>query len=354
MNLERIFILFLLFLTNQSFGYYELKGKINFKNHKVYLSLIEDYRKINGIYKEQIIGNVISDSLGNFCFTGNNLPSSYRIYRIHIETCENSNKNNFIIGQCPESKFINFIANNSAKISLPISTFENQIFCELKSNDKVTFLLQKVDSIKQNIYFSNYENQGNINQKLNIKNWYFNLIEYANNCEEPLSKLYVYDIISAKTSSSYDFYLNDLPNNIFFENLLEELKASYPNEKFTQQYENELNADLNVIKPKTNYFFILSVFLLLIIVIYLLLKIVKNNPTKNSIIHSIENPEKENNLNLLSKQEKNVFDLILKEKTNKEIGNELFISESTVKTHINAIFKKLKIQSRKELIEQFS
>ena len=37
------------------------------------------------------------------------------------------------------------------------------------------------------------------------------------------------------------------------------------------------------------------------------------------------------------------------DKTNKEIGSELFISVSTVKTHINNLYKKLNVTSRDEV-----
>ena len=41
------------------------------------------------------------------------------------------------------------------------------------------------------------------------------------------------------------------------------------------------------------------------------------------------------------------------DKTNKEIASELFISLSTVKTHINNLNKKLNVTSRKELKRLF-
>lgn len=56
----------------------------------------------------------------------------------------------------------------------------------------------------------------------------------------------------------------------------------------------------------------------------------------------------------LSKQEKNIQILILQGKSNKEIANELFISLSTVKTHITNIYSKLKVSNRKELWERYS
>ncbi|MDO5969251.1 response regulator transcription factor [Flavivirga aquimarina] len=54
----------------------------------------------------------------------------------------------------------------------------------------------------------------------------------------------------------------------------------------------------------------------------------------------------------LSKQERTIKKLILEGKSNKEIANELFISLSTVKTHITNIYSKLKVSNRQELLHK--
>ncbi len=54
----------------------------------------------------------------------------------------------------------------------------------------------------------------------------------------------------------------------------------------------------------------------------------------------------------LSRQEKNVKALILQGRSNKEIANELFISLSTVKTHITNIYSKLNVTNRQELLQK--
>ncbi len=54
----------------------------------------------------------------------------------------------------------------------------------------------------------------------------------------------------------------------------------------------------------------------------------------------------------LSKQERTIKRLILEGKSNKEIANELFISLSTVKTHITNIYSKLKVSNRQELLQK--
>lgn len=54
----------------------------------------------------------------------------------------------------------------------------------------------------------------------------------------------------------------------------------------------------------------------------------------------------------LSRQENTIRTLIEQGKTNKEIASELFISLSTVKTHITNIYSKLNVSNRQELLQR--
>ncbi len=54
----------------------------------------------------------------------------------------------------------------------------------------------------------------------------------------------------------------------------------------------------------------------------------------------------------LSRQETTIRDLIIQGKSNKEIASELFISLSTVKTHITNIYSKLQVSNRQELVHK--
>lgn len=53
----------------------------------------------------------------------------------------------------------------------------------------------------------------------------------------------------------------------------------------------------------------------------------------------------------LTSKEKEVVRMILNKKKNQEIAKEMFIELSTVKTHINNIYKKIGVKSRKELFD---
>lgn len=52
----------------------------------------------------------------------------------------------------------------------------------------------------------------------------------------------------------------------------------------------------------------------------------------------------------LTLREQDVLRLLVKGSTNKEIANNLFISEKTVKSHLNKIFKKLNVSRRLDAI----
>jgi DNA-binding CsgD family transcriptional regulator len=54
-------------------------------------------------------------------------------------------------------------------------------------------------------------------------------------------------------------------------------------------------------------------------------------------------------LKTLSRKEQEVLALILDHKNNQQICDELFISLSTLKSHINHIYKKLEVSSRKDI-----
>jgi len=69
-----------------------------------------------------------------------------------------------------------------------------------------------------------------------------------------------------------------------------------------------------------------------------------------NLINSIQNnSDKSKKIDLLTKRQKQVFELILQNKSNKQISQELFIELSTLKTHINKIYKTLDIKNRKEV-----
>lgn len=75
---------------------------------------------------------------------------------------------------------------------------------------------------------------------------------------------------------------------------------------------------------------------------------IEKSKIQNTIKSIHENADKTTKKDLLTNRQQQVLNLILQNKTNKQISEELFIELSTLKTHINKIYKTLNINSRKE------
>lgn len=53
---------------------------------------------------------------------------------------------------------------------------------------------------------------------------------------------------------------------------------------------------------------------------------------------------------ILTKREREVFDILVQDKTTKEIAAQLFISEKTVRNHISNVIQKLGVKGRAQAV----
>ena len=59
---------------------------------------------------------------------------------------------------------------------------------------------------------------------------------------------------------------------------------------------------------------------------------------------------KDNELGSLTSREKEILSLVAKGETNMQIADKLFVREVTVKTHLNSIYRKLKVENRVQAV----
>lgn len=54
--------------------------------------------------------------------------------------------------------------------------------------------------------------------------------------------------------------------------------------------------------------------------------------------------------NILTKREREVFEILIQDRTTKEIATKLFISEKTVRNHISNVIQKLCVKGRAQAV----
>jgi DNA-binding CsgD family transcriptional regulator len=349
MSRKLIFILLIL-LSTKGFSQYSFKGQIadNLNNKTIYLSIIEDYRKLGRISMEQILKKTTTDTLGNFNFEGNNLIDENRIYRIHLDDCpETSSNSEHFFGSCENSKSILFIANNNDTITFPTS-FDNEALCEITSTNNQSAVLLEIDMMKEQMAFDFNDFRSDANRKLNSKKWFSTFQNFGKSIDEPLAELYIFNFLSDKRNETYSYYKKDITNTDYYTGLGERLTSKYLNAPFTELYISEIAIDQQLAKNKNPehsiWKWLVSSLLALSIFLNIFLVIRQKRLAKNMQNNSLEK---------LTEQEQNIAQEILKNKTNKEIASDMFISVSTVKTHINNLYKKLNVNSREEIKQRF-
>lgn len=329
---------------------YSFSGQIspNADNKKVYLSIIENYRKSSRVYADQVLLETNADAEGNFIFEGNNLSSKNNMYRIHTDDCNEDNKGgSHFFRNCASSRSILFLAKKGDTILFPLLQ-NNQSFCDITSNNPKSGILLIIDELKEEMILDFMEYQSDASITLNLKKWFRKLQDFSMKTKEPLAELYVYDFLSDRKNETYTFFLKDLNTNEYYTELEKRLISAYPNRKFTSQYIQERKADTGIQLASFgrlkgthfNYLWYGGGLFLICIIGYYGLQLKKRKIGKKALKN-------------LTPQELTILDAIKKDKTNKEIANELFISHSTVKTHINNIYKKLGANTRSDLKDMF-
>ncbi len=344
-----LFFAFTSLFSSQVYSQYSFSGQINDQglSGTVYLSLVDDYRKTSGVFTDQILATTKVDSLGHFVFKGSDLPDEYRFYRIHADACSENQLNvNHYTGHCPSSQEVVFLASNKDTINFPIS-FDQQMFCSVITSNPVALKLHQVDSLKEVMRYEFTGFRSKTKNKATIGKWFKRLHEYGQAQNEPLVELYIHSFLSNRSNTFYDFYKEDIADNSYYDQLADRLDNRYQGSAYTEQYQAELASDKYALglskdkKPKWQYY--LFGFLLLGLLLNMMYWNIKKRRKKKAI-----------DISSLTPQEQKILGLILENKTNKEIAQDIFVSHSTVKTHINNLYRKVGVQSREQLKSLYS
>ncbi|UAM98840.1 helix-turn-helix transcriptional regulator [Polaribacter litorisediminis] len=343
-KISNFYYLLLLYLISSSgcYGQYSISGDLgaDYKNKKIYLSLLQ-YDNLTTMRKDQVLFSSETDSAGYFKFNGKLLSEEDKIYRIHTNLSENSL--GFDFAYTPEVKnFENFIFSNTDTIVFKKSG--GVWFLNTKNTnpiDKEWKVYKKVERelTNQLVTIKNTEVR-----KQSVEKTLKELKQYSiENKVHPLPTLLVINgFTESVLKKDYEANAN------FYINLYERLLRVYGKNSYTLNYENQLSRfaitptkENLVYHRRLNYFSFFIILILLGSTIYLMLRIKKLKKTTASLA-SIN----------LTQQEQKVAELILEEMSNKEIATKLFISLSTVKTHVRNLYSKFEVNNRADFAEK--
>lgn len=298
-----------------------ISGKLwldNSWSSTIYLSHIPTFDDMYVMSGEMIIAKTIIDSLGYFKFDIDFLPIDENLFRLHIVKKDDSPAT-LIIGGKDENHLF-FIANRSSKIHLTGKSayppFKNVIF----------------ENSIENIAFQQITNHFFIADSMASESSASKRSLIENQLEKDL-------FLMADTSkiflvSLYAIYKNRFSSNYF---LNKDFYTSYVN-----KWSKQDNAYFNSFKkqlPNRD-----SGYLTGIIAIVCVMTVIGFVVGKYSLL-------KTNNIQKLSVQEKKIYKMLQLGASNQEIANELNIGLSTVKSHVSSIYSKLKIKSRKGIMD---
>lgn len=338
-----LLIIITFFIFPYSYGQYSISGYIDTeqKNKTVYLSLLR-YDEQYTISNTQIILSTKTDSMGYFEFKGQLLSEKDKFYRIHANIKKDKSALQ-LVSSDSVSNYHNFIFSNNDTIFFPKTKsfwFRNSKNTNIADKDKAG-LINFIHKLSQELAHSRYTTDQVINDFASRIKQYT-----CDSISSPLVKLLAVPVIKR---NSFNLRNDFEKNPIFYKNIQQNLFDDYGRSSYYLQFQDEISTiSYSVIYNKYhfhkiwNYILITLVSILILLVFFFFRKI---KLLKKEIIQDCSQT--------LTQQEEKIAKLICENKTNKEIADELFISLSTVKTHISNLYSKVNITNRKDFQHKF-
>lgn len=206
----------------------------------------------------------------------------------------------------------------------------------------------QLDSLQHQLFENLQIYRSKKQEDLFYNHYYKTIKDFCNTHQDPLLNLVAISFFKNADDTQQTHFINDFKESPeFYTNTLKVLEKNYPEKKFTEIFRKDIEflklkldgKSLAYYKKRNNLLIVIAVILIAIIIILSVFLLKKN------LAKSILKQGKRR----LTKQEKKVLGLIKAGKTNNEIAEALFVSLSTIKSHINNIYGKLNMSSRDEL-----
>jgi len=333
------------FICYSSFCQYSISGYIN-SDHRtrvVYLSLLE-FDESESISPNQVLLSTKTDSTGFFIFTGKILSKKSKYYRIHTNSSQTNTGLELYHSKEGRNNYYNFIFSNSDTIFFPNSN--KGWFINSNNTNRDDAELRRLIEYKS-ILSQEYRDIKNLKTLTQTKRSLYNELKQfsRDSISSSLVNLLFFSYFREETDILTEDYEKD-PD--FYEKLLDDLNREYSDSSYNSQFKEELSKlsfsltnQKYLLHKKINYISGILIVFLVSVIIFMFFK--SSEIKKKMLIDEIST---------LTIQEEKIASLIAKGLSNKDIASQLFISLSTVKTHISNLYSKLNVLNRKQLINK--
>jgi len=287
----------------------------------VYLSIIKDFDEMNSISNEMIIEKADINTSGSFVLNTEYLPEGDNFYRFHIAR-KNDPPASLIIGGREENHFF-LIINKKFPLQIVDTNSFDFIKDAVVTGYAPNIIIDKINDIASFLDSTGFS--GSYIKADLIKSAVYNkLRSIADTCTNPLASLYAL----YKSSFEKDYEVNKQ----FYKDYLSKWR------KERSSYFDKFRKKLPATSRLSTFLLVLSCILFTLAGGSLLMIYFKHSKKERNPVYE------------LTVQERKIYALISEGKSNKEISELLNISLSTVKSHINNIYSKLNIYSRKDIL----
>jgi len=286
-----------------------------------YLSLVPDFNDMYTMSYDMIIDKSPIDQNGKFTFDIVYFPKEDNLFRIHIAK-KSDPAASLIIGGKDENHFF-LIANKNSNLLIKDTCNQYFIKCINIEGYYPNQILQKINKISYYLDSTSFF-ESPIKNELIRSAIYEELRSYADTCTNLLVCLYA--LYKSNFEKNYPI------NKQYYKDFLSKWHAVQS--PYLIEFKRKI-PDIHESKTKISILIGLLSLIIGSILTIIVFKLIKKN--KNPLYD-------------LSLQERKIFSLIMNGKSNKEISEELNIGLSTVKSHVNRIYSKLEIKTRKDVL----
>lgn len=343
--MTRLFLLLLglLYLGN-GYGQYHISGKINLGEEwqpKVFMAMVE---KLSDYYRaspDLIVDIAVVDKDGSFVLEGKQLPQENRFYRLYLMKERNTDYDACLYVGGDDHNFIHLILNNNSQLEILADSSYYSPFgnYQVKGSVDNQLMRELARMVYPSFYF--YQIRFPTELKLSEEKLFNDLKLFTDTCSSDMAAL------AAMANIDMEVYYES--NASFFKDFGQRLQDVMPADVYTQNYLRKLHYFEPPVIIKSPDWLVAVVILQGLLICLLLIGLWQiRQSSRQSPDTAIAPPAA--HLEKLTAKEQEILDLITAGKSNKEIASLLFIEVSTVKTHINKIYGKLQVKSRKEVM----